>query len=42
MMTPHPVPIHILYFICRIKPIQYRHQYGSMLGLDAFMGSIVE
>ena len=34
--------VHIFDFICRIKPIQYRFYFGSMLGLYAFTGSIVE
>jgi hypothetical protein len=34
--------VHILDFIRRIKPIQHRFQFGSMLGLYVFTGSIVE
>ncbi|OPY16685.1 MAG: hypothetical protein A4E69_00190 [Syntrophus sp. PtaB.Bin138] len=34
--------VHILNFICCIKSIQYGFQFGSMLGLYALTGSIIE
>ena len=33
---------HVLDFICRIQPIQYRLSFGSVFGLYSFAISIVE